>query len=359
MIFDSPEIASLKTKNERIPKFYWPGILQLAAEEELQGDRKLLEELIQSVPSKKQKDWLGRLVNEKWDQHISAWFEMMLFSWLQNVGQVQVEPEIEGEFPDFSVNIEGKSYIIEARAWLIDPKERREQQILNEIISMIHDIQLPFIILIERYDVHQPINLTKLRNGIVSWLESQPENDFDFYEDPGNHILLKWEKTITAKTEHILTLGPTEGYWVNPDLLKSPLKKKSNQHQNIRKAGYPYIIAIFLESAIFSAEEVVEAWFGRESVTIDTSTRKIISQGIDMKGLHFKKGEIFHKSVSGTLVFRYGGTGKNGTRILNAWYIQNPYAHVPVRPSIFPIDSIFEVLKKENGFYKMGWKTKR
>ena len=52
------------------------------------------------------------------------WFEIILFGWLQNLGTVEIEPNIEGNYPDFSIELNGYKIIVEARAILDTITER-------------------------------------------------------------------------------------------------------------------------------------------------------------------------------------------------------------------------------------------
>ena len=94
MIFDSAEMLKLREKYRDFPNYEIPGIVFLDRFNGYEVERPFLEELFAMVRPSKQKDWFGRLVNIEAQQHIGAWFEIMLFGWMINHFNVSVEPEI-------------------------------------------------------------------------------------------------------------------------------------------------------------------------------------------------------------------------------------------------------------------------
>jgi hypothetical protein len=142
---------------------------------------------------------------------------------------------------------------------------------------------------------------------------------------------------------------------VNPDVLKAPLSKKAGQHKALRDAGFPYIIAIFLEPPHLSAEEITGAWFGKTAILVDVDNNHVVEEKTDQSGIHFYGDEIRHKSVTGTLIFKaeYDKVGKS--RFLQSWYVQNPYATVAINPTLFPVESRFVVVGQDEKFFEMKW----
>ena len=146
-----------------------------------------------------------------------------------------------------------------------------------------------------------------------------------------------------------------EAKWLNPDVIKPALKEKAKSNKSIRLAKHPFIIALFIEDFLYSVEEVVDAWFGSETVIIDVETRRILEIKRDRKGLFFYGEKITHRSISSTLVFKAEGRKNFRGRSLRGWYIENPYANVKVDASIFPVEASYTILEKDAHGYKLGW----
>ncbi|HXQ38911.1 MAG TPA: hypothetical protein VN843_33220, partial [Anaerolineales bacterium] len=149
MIFDSHQMAALREKYKTVPNYEVPEIVFLDRYEGYSSERNLLEQLLGSVNEQKQRDWLGRFVNEDPSQHIGVWFEIMLFGWLREHFDVQVEPEILGNYPDFSLEIHDLHLAIEARALLISPEERERRSRFNRILSTLGSIERPFSVILK------------------------------------------------------------------------------------------------------------------------------------------------------------------------------------------------------------------
>lgn len=262
-----------------------PEIVFLDRSDRLAAEREILEHLLGAAPQFKQKDWLGRLVNEANEQFWGAWFEIMLWEWLQTVGSAVPEPEIEGNWPDYALTVGGQEIAVEARACLLSPNEREA------------------------------------------------------------------ERRLLAGESRGLTWFRVDGSGLKP-----PLREKAAQHQALRKAHHPYVLAIMLESTVLTAEEVVTAWFGDEVAIIVGEQVEAVTT--DRKGLHYWGSDIHHTSVSGTLVFKPSWRRDLKRRVLEAWYIENPFASVTVDPSLFPVQSRYVAVEKSPRGIHMGWRRK-
>ena len=119
-------MLELRKKYEKQPDILAPDIVLLDRLQHLAGERAYLEETIAAVEQNKQKDWLGRLINIDHGQYMGAWFEMMLVSWCREVGQIEIEPNIKGDFPDLSIMVGEKTVILEAKV-VLKPKDEEKK----------------------------------------------------------------------------------------------------------------------------------------------------------------------------------------------------------------------------------------
>jgi hypothetical protein len=352
MIFDSPKMIELREKYRDLPNYEVPEVVFLDRHEGYSGERLLLESLFTRVSPEKQKDWLGRFVNDLPEQHIGVWFEIMLYGWLIEHFSVTVEPEILGNFPDFVLNVPGCQLAIEAKAFLKPPEEREKKRKFNRIWSALSSIQKPFSVNLKIKKLGKPIVVAEFVKIVSLWLDTKPEDGFAYDDAIGNSLNLTATLRTSLKKVGVVS---SEGFWVNPDILKTPLSKKAEQHKALRKAGFPYVIAIFLEPSHLSAEEVSEAWLGRTTIVYDPDTEKVVEEKVDQSGIHYFGREIRHKSVTGTLVFKIGYDNTKNSRYLQSWYVQNPYANVEIDPKIFPIESKFIVIGHDDEMFEMKW----
>lgn len=352
MIFDSSQMAALREKYRALPNYEVPEIVFLDRYEGYAGERELLEELLGSVSEQKQKDWLGRLINEDPSQHIGAWFEIVLFGWLREQFTVQVEPKILGNYPDFVLDIQEVRLAIESRAFLIAPDERERRSKFNRILSTLGSIEKPYAVILKIKKLGEKIETQKFTEEVIRWLDISAEQEFEYKDDSGNLIHLSARQSPAMKK---LGVGSSEGLHVNPDVLRTPLHKKAGQHKALREAGYPYIIAIFLEPTHLSAEEVVEAWIGKMTVVYDVENDQIVEEKFDESGIRFFGKEIVHRSVAGVLVFTAGHDEARRTRYLQSWYVQNPHANSTIDPNIFPVNSRFVIVGQDDKMFEMKW----
>lgn len=353
VIFDSAEMARLREKYAGDRDFRVPNIVFLDRSDELGGERAQIEDVMSSIPAAVQKDWSARLLSTDHAQHKGVWFQILLTPWLRQMGDTVVEPEIHGANPDFVVEVAGLTIVVEAKA-ILKNNEQRERDVWDyDVIWVLNKIQRPYAVFIKRLNLIGPINVVAFRERVVEWLDRSPSDAFQYEEPSGNRVLLNAQYSSLLNT--VGTLGPTRTFWVNSAPLKSPLRDKALQHKAIRDRGYPYVIAMYLEDHTLDAEEVVEAWFGKEETIVDVESGEVVDQRIDRSGITFFGRDLRHRSVSGVLVFRATIDSRIEGHRLRSWYIQNPYANQPIDPTLFPVEAQFVVKERTTQSYGMQW----
>jgi hypothetical protein len=241
---------------------------------------------------------------------------------------------------------------IEARAFLVSSEEREKQKKFNRVFVSLNSIEKPFAVKFKIKTMGNRISTVEFVEKVSRWLDIAADQNFVYLDDLGNVIHLSANPMPTLKKVGAFS---SEGLWVNPDVLKTPLSEKASQHKALRNANIPYVIAIFLEPTHLSAEEVAEAWIGKLTVVYNPETDQVVEEKYDRSGIHFFGNEVRHKSVTGTLVFRSGDDQEKKSRYLKCWYVQNPYANVSIDPNLFPAQSRFVIVDQKENRYKMGW----
>ena len=354
MIFDSESMSNLRAKYADAPDYGVPRVIFLDRSPKLSSEREYLERLVQSAPKEAQRGWVARLVSTDPGQHLGAWFEIMLYGWLMEIGRVEVEPWLEGSRPDFVLHVAGQEIVVESRACLVGDVERQQGVRDAEVLARLNSIPLSYVVIIEKLAIDKDADVDTMMESVDTWPLTRPLTPFHYQDSQGNKVQLAAQEYPTLET--VATIGPARTAWISPEPLKSPLREKAGQHRGLRRAGYPYVLALLLESWKYSAEEVAEAWFGGTRVTVDVQTNQPVEQGLDRTGLHFFGSEVRHRTVSGTLVFRADLNKAIGRRELRPWYIQNPFAHTHVGPSLFPAESRYVLVEEKAGHPAMVWK---
>ncbi len=241
----SQALNELRERYQGVPNYEVPSIVWLDRDDSLANEKVLLERLATAVPATKRKAWISQFAKADDEQFVSVWFEMMLFDWLSNHFAVKVEPRIEGNDPDFSIDVGGTEIVVEAKAILKSSGQRAYERLQNKFLSCIATIPASFLVIVKELAMNDRLDFKDLMRQIETWLASSPQDFLEYKDNVGNQI------TLTAvsrpKVARITTIGPTTFLWGNPDLLKPGLNKKAQQHKALRDAGYPYIIAVFLE----------------------------------------------------------------------------------------------------------------
>jgi len=356
MVFDSASVSKLLKRYANKPDCASPYAVLLARRSDCTVERQWLEAQVAKAPEHKRVDWINRLTSEKYDAYLGALFEIQLWHWLQPLGSVDVEPDIQGDRPDFMLKIGNEDVAIECKAVLISPGERQQRQWESCVNEALCSIRRPYVISIEMLELKVALpNVGDFQVKVEEWLDSQSGNTFHYYPVDGIKIVLK-RLHRDAKYEHLAILGPARSRWVNPSLLHRPLRKKAAQHSSIRKAGIPYVLALFLEPWQFTHEAVAEAWFGGERWMLDKEANLVIGSQHDGTGIHFLGvDEVRHTSVSGTLVFRPAGLIRGLCDPPTCWYIENPFASAPLRVDLFPVKALYVAVNRTAEGIQMQW----
>jgi hypothetical protein len=380
MLFDSLAMQKMLQKykdwsDTRVPEVVLLGRSQTAATERL-----YLESLAGLVPESRQKDLVGRFVINNNHQHLGAWFQLMLFGWLNevassNAGETLFEPEIEGNYPDFALNLPhlqtlvnnpsptnptNPTIIVEARAYVMDDAERRHEQRILETSHWLAQIAKPFVVTLQQLEFGTAaLEGSRLVREVTRWLERTPSRPFLFQDGVGNRFLFN-AAADEALTKLMLVDQTIQAQRLNLKSLRNPLQEKAKQHEALRRAGYPYIVALMLESQRYHVDNVVEAWFGKlQTANASAEGQHLLlskqEQTIDISGLFFGGAQTRFKTISGTLVFRPVWSEQLQRRTLQAWFIQNPFTSAPLDLAMFPLVASFNVVAQDEASYTMGW----
>lgn len=352
MIFDSQEMLQFKLKHKNTAIVFIPEILNLYDNPRLQNEKIILEKYFSKVSHIIQKRWLNTLISDNNGSFIGTWFEIMLYAWLDEFAKVDIEPYILFSKPDFIISAKNNKVILEAKAILIDPDERKKSTILNFIFKTLQSIKRKYLVRIESYYFNSIPNQVDFKRSVIEWLDSNTDSLLDYSFENGR-IVLNSMKLDTTDSVLVMTAG--ESLFINPDPLKKTLKKKASQHKNLKKTGLPYVIATFIESPNYRSDDVVNAMFGNQKITIDINSNTVLRNSIDKTGFHFFGEKVVHTSLAGILVFKAKYYEKDLKRILTADYIENPYTKNKLDFTIFPVKNIFSIKSITEHSYEMGW----
>lgn len=354
MIFDSEEMKKLRKKYLHDRDYRVPEIVYLDRSKEYCEERKFLEDIFLSIPEDKRNQVLGRFLSIKDSQHLGAWFELMVNGWLNEFTSVMPEPSIEGNDPDFLIDLEDQKIVIECRVHAINPKTRLYNQWETEIMMELREVKLSFGVIIEVCELNSLPNIRELVKIVEKWLTKKPEKMLIFEDVMGNVIEFN---AIKMESLSNVEISISSGFsLISSDPIKSPLKEKAKQHKSVRKSGYPYVIAIYLEDGKLDANDVKEALFGKPQYLINFDSKEIVGVKSDLKGVFYYANSIVNKSVSGILIFKSKIDSKTKRRNLFGWYFENPYAKVAIDQNYFPTESSYIVKEKTEESYQMTWK---
>lgn len=275
MIFDLSESKSIVNNYVDFPDWRVPKFVLLARAEKLTREREIIERTVADIPLEKRSHLLKRFINDDDNQHLGAWFEIRLFDWLKNsVGEVEYEPFVEENNPDFKLTIDETIIFIEAHTVPVNDEAKMLDGWSGDMTEQLRSIRLPYAVDVGIRILNQEVDPIRLKIIVESWLQKGPEESLLYRDDFGN--VIEFGADHIEKLDSVATSVSFPVKWISSSPLKKRLKKKASQHKAIRQSGYPYIIALMTESWEFGPREVVSAWFGRDQYVIDKKTKQIV-----------------------------------------------------------------------------------
>lgn len=352
MIFDSEQANSLAKRYVREPDYCVPQSVLMLRSEALEGERQLIERIVASTPKRKHNDWKSRLLSKDDPQHLGAWFEVRLLEWLQKHGSVEVEPlTIADERPDFAATVQGLRIVLEAVAYTKSSEDRKLDCWEGIVWAAIDTIERPYVLNLDYEVLTGDIDTVDLRDAVMGWLDSAPDEEMIFEDGKGNRIHFVAERRDLLK--RVLLVASSS--WKTAKPMHRSLGKKAGQHAETRESGVPYVIAVFLEPLTHSARNVAETWFGRVSEIYDFEKREIVGSRLDGSGLYFLGSDIRHRTVAGTLVFQRLYSDGARSFSLVARYVENPYAIAPIGRDTFKVAARYVVSERSATGFQMSW----
>ena len=353
MIFDSEEMKSLRSAYKEKENYEVPQIILLDRAAEFSDERTLLEEIISEVNTRVQKEWLKGILNTDDGNHLGMWFEMMLYKWLKTIGTVTIKPGIQGNVPDFGIIINGINIYLEAKVERYKKNENDLRNYEGMIFNSLRKLEIPIGIVFEQIDFSPELDLNDLNNKISNWLNENPRKKF-IYHNKSNDEIIKAHSVFN--TTGIMSI---KWFHVDSERFVEGLINKSEQHKNIHQLGFPYVVAIYIESPLHSADDVVDAWLGNRLCRYDRDFAIYLGDFFNKIGASFENGNPIHQYVSGLLVFKNSFSPDFHGRNLKAWYIENTQCDdkYSIPPEIFPTFNSFIKVGERDGNILMKWKN--
>jgi|SRR5687767_1876091 len=204
-----------------------------------------------------------------------------------------------------------------------------EMQKLRNKFKHVPDFDAPEIVLLDKSQhlIGEHEYLEKIIQSVPEYTQKKWKNNL-LSEDIENHMGTWFEMMLFG------WLQDQDGFAVQPEI----------------EDGSPDIMLDIGNERIFvEAKTILTEEADREK------NRRIAAVFSILKTIALPFGlskEILHKSISGTLVFKAKNDDNLNRRVLDARYIQNPFAKIWVDPFLFPVKSSYTVFK-----FAMGWRT--
>lgn len=316
-----------------VDEFHLPFPVALDRIDVLASELEHLVELMNSssIPGSKRNKWASELANTDVGQSWGAWFEIKLFGWLQDIGDIEVGETKHANW-DFELSVDPQVIIVEAYAYQKRELERRNDGIIADLNTAFDGLKLPYVLTVNVEEFGSGLDKERVRAAVADWLSNAPDEPFTFVEAHGTRI--------TIEAQHLPDIHHAVVYSVGCPLtvesshtLYGKLEDKAIQHKNALGSEAAYIIAVLLQPDALHIPEVHEALFGRSVYDSDLDVLRF-----DGHGVLLSNGGPRHEHVSGVLAFRAFWNQELQRNSISATYIPNPNANVPISEKLFPAE---------------------
>jgi len=373
-VFEEEWVKQIGQKYDYRKKYTAPFVSKLAFDPILQPEKDKIEEWFSKLPDAAKPEILGSLRSTNSHDHFGAYFELVLYAYLKDLGfSVDFHPKIaEGE-PDLLVS--GKNLIkptfIEVATVFDEPQSEKEEQKFNVILEKLDAIQHYYSAIIsnESEQIPDDVDYDKLRNFVESQLSSlysraiSNPQEFEYMEGG-----LKLKLTALPnfhKSSIVLGYGG-QGRSVGTAQLRSAIKKKISKYKSVKELGLSFIVALNLANVPAGEDGLLNVLFGDIVVRIQRNRKGKpinVKPTRNFKGLFTPKpglgGKAQNTRLSAVLnvVSKWPehDVDKPISRVHNFRVIHNPWALNPLDIEVFKDFPQYTVVSEDDLGITLDW----
>lgn len=373
-VFEEEWLKDLSRRYDYRNRYTSPFIAKLASDPILRPERDIIELWFERLPGEAKPDILSRLRNTNSRDHFGAYFELVLYHILIDMGfTVYFHPRIAEGNPDLLIKGKNlsKPTFIEVATVFDEPKWEKEEQKFNIILEKLNAIEHYYSLIIsnESEQIPEHINYDKLKYFVQSQLDSlhsqavSNPQEFEYKQDT-------LELKLTAlpnlsKSPVVLSHGgPARS--VGTDQLRSAIEKKVNKYKSVKNLGLGFVVALNLANLPAGELGLLNVLFGDLVVRIKRNVKgepTDVKEGRNFKGLFTPKpglgGKARNKRLSAVLNIVSKWPERNidepVRRVHNIRIIHNPWALNPLGIDVFKGLPQFTLLSEDDAGITLGW----
>jgi hypothetical protein len=297
-VFEEDWVEDVRRRYGSMSTYIRPFVAFLALDPKAVAERSKIEEWFKILPEDMKPDFLKRLRSQNDCQHFGAYNELLVCHLFRSGGySVTMRPKLKEGEPDLLV--EGKNQktpvVVEVTTVFDEPRWVSEKKKQNKILAELDKIQHHYLATVSfRSDnIPEKVNYKKLRQFVEGWLNNIDHQEIEArsqisysYREGGLWLELELFPQKTSGKSSIIggVIYPVRA--ISGTQLKSAIEKKIQKYKSVKELNCPYMIAACFDTNVPAVEEqVINALFGRPSVTVDIAKGGIVDVGRDFSGL--------------------------------------------------------------------------
>ena len=251
-IFEEKWLKELSQRYDYRNRYTAPFIAKLAFDPILKPERDIIEAWFDKLPEEAKPDILSRLRKTNSRDHFGAYFELILWQLLIDLGfTVCFHPKSAEGNPDLL--IEGKNLskptFIEVATVFDEARWEKEEQKFKVILEKLNAIEHYYALIIsnESEQIPEDVNYDELKYFVQSQLDSlysEAVSDSREFEYKKDALKLKLTALPNLSKSPIVLGHGGQARFVGTDQLRSAIEKKINKYPSVKKLGLGFIIAI-------------------------------------------------------------------------------------------------------------------
>lgn len=373
-VFEGEWVREIGQKYDYRKKYTAPFVSKLAFDPILKPEKDKIEEWFSRLPDAAKPEILGRLRSTNSHDHFSAYFELVLYAQLEDLGfSVDFHPKIaEGE-PDLLVS--GKNLIkpalIEVATVFDEPQLEKEEQKFNIILEKLNAIQHYYSVIVSNKSERIPddVDYDKLTNFVESQLSSlysrtiSKPQEFEYVEGG-----LKLKLTASPnfhKSSTVLSYGGQIRFF-GTDQLRSAIEKKVSKYKSVKELGLSFIVALNLANVPAGEDGLLNVLFGDIVVRIQRNEKGEpinVKETRNFNGLFMPKPGLGGKARNTRLSAILNIVSKwpehivdePTSRIHNFRLIHNPWALNPLGTEVYKDFPQYTVVSEDDLGITLDW----
>ncbi|GEM_PF-2211017 len=348
-LFDARTVSKIAKRDAPGTLISPTEIYNLATSPARVGERLALDCIMSQVCFTTACRWKNDLFRKDDGVHSGAWFEMMLYEWLQRIpnAAIRTSPNINGVSPDFLVETSDGKILVEAFFSCEKVDQRRVDGLQRRLFELFGKIKHDSAVCAHVICAGNRLNSEHLCTVLSQWLNNKGHSSCNYADNFGNNILFSADPSISKAIFTISGARP-----ICQERLRKRVIEKARKYTALaRTLKCPFVLATLPDYRSY----ILDSLFGSATKSGARHIKSVDPAGRGSSDNNLNVHNDSTRYVSGILLFNRWYDRDNKRRRVSANYISLHDAAHKLKWTDLPVCQMLVVKQGENTYREADW----